>query len=85
VQHEDNDEEDISHADIFRILDNKNSSGPLITAASGELIDFSDALESDNEDEDNGNDQFSYGKQLMSAWVLYCAIKSGSFITVTYF
>ena len=59
--------------------------GPLITAACGERIDFADSLESDVEDEDDVNDWFFYDKQLMSPWALYCALKSGSSITVTYF
>ena len=81
----DNDEKDMSHADIFRILDDGNNRGPLLTEAHGERIDFKDSLRSNDAAESDVNDEFAYGKQLMEPWALYCALTSGSFIGVTYF
>ena len=81
----DDDEEDMSRADIFRILDDGNNRGPLLTEVHGERIDFKDSLRSNDAAESDVNDEFDYGKQLMEPWALYCALSSGSFIGVTYF
>jgi len=75
----------MSRADVFSILDDANNRGPLITAAHGERIDFSDSIEVNDDAEADVNDAFAYGKQLMAPWALYCALTSGSFIGTTYF
>lgn len=67
------------------MLDDDNNRGPLITATHGERIDFTDSLEANDAAENDVNDAYAYGKQLMSPWALYCALTSGSFLSVTYF
>ena len=75
----------MSRADVFRLLDDGNNRGDLITAVHGERVDFMDSLDSNDDAEDDINDEFAYGKQLMAPWKLYCALTSGSFLAVTYF
>ena len=75
----------MSRADVFRLLDDENNRGNLITALHGERVDFMDSLDSNDDAEDDINDEFAYGKQLMAPWKLYCALTSESFLAVTYF
>ena len=62
----------MSRADVFRLLDDENNRGNLITAVHGERVDFMDSLDSNDDAEDDINDEFAYGKQLMAPWKLYC-------------
>jgi hypothetical protein len=74
----------MSRANVFRLLDDGNNRGDLTTAVHGERVDCMDSLDSNDDAEDDINDEFAYGRQLMAPWKLYCALTSGSFLAVTY-
>ena len=82
---EDSDEEDMSCANIYCLLNDGNNHGYLITAMYGEHLDFMDSLDSNNDAKDDINDKFAYGRQFVAPWKLYCALTPGLFVAVTYF
>ena len=82
VVYNDQDKEQMSRADIIRIVDNNDNRGGWIEDEYGPRIDFRNGVLEIGDDLD---DQFAYGKRLMSTWNLYCALTSGSFITLMYF
>ena len=56
MRFEDGDEEDMSRADIFRLLDDGNNRGDLITAVHGERVGFMDSLDSSDDAKDDINE-----------------------------